>query len=76
MLYLLVAVVAWLIGGEVVKGWTSIIFVQLTVGGAQLMILGVMGEYLSRTYQESKRRPAYVLLETHGAQFVERDRHG
>ncbi|MEZ5204099.1 MAG: glycosyltransferase family 2 protein [Acidimicrobiales bacterium] len=69
MLYLIVAIVAWLIGGEVVRGWTSIIFVVLVAGGVQLLILGVFGEYLSRIYQETKRRPPYVLRATHGAAY-------
>jgi len=64
--YLLVAVTTYLVGGEVVKGWTSTILVQLTLGGVQLMILGVVGEYVSRIYQETKRRPAYVLRAAHG----------
>lgn len=76
VIYLLVAVVAYLVGGEVVKGWTSIIFVQLVVGGVMLMILGVVGEYVSRIYQETKRRPPYVLRGTHGARHVDRGRRG
>ena len=68
--------VAYLIGGEVVKGWTSIIFVQLILGGVMLMILGVVGEYVSRIYQETKRRPPYVLRTTHGARHVDRGRRG
>ncbi|HWJ97908.1 MAG TPA: glycosyltransferase family 2 protein, partial [Acidimicrobiales bacterium] len=72
--YLLIAVGTYLVGGEVVKGWTSIIFVQLILGGVQLMILGVAGEYVSRIYQESKRRPPYVLRTTHGARHVDRAR--
>lgn len=66
LLYFLVAVGTYLVGGEVVKGWTSTILVQLVLGGVQLMILGVVGEYLTRIYQEGKRRPAYVLRATHG----------
>lgn len=66
ILYLGVAVVAKVSGGEVPRGWTSIIFVQLIIGGVQLMIMGVMGEYLARTYQETKRRPLYTLRTFHG----------
>lgn len=71
LIYLLVAVVAKLHGGEVPKGWTSIIFVQLIIGGVQLMIMGVMGEYLARTYQETKRRPLYVLRGAHGVEHLD-----
>ena len=75
LVYLLVAVVAYL-RGDVVKGWTSIVFVQLILGGVILMVLGVVGEYVSRIYQESKRRPTYVLRATHGAEHVDPVRPG
>jgi len=40
--------------------------VVLTVGGAQLMLTGLLGEYLARVYDETKGRPLYVVDETHG----------
>ena len=54
------AVYRWL-QGEVVPGWTSLMVVVLLVGGVQLLVLGVMGEYLGRLYMEAKRRPLYVV---------------
>jgi dolichol-phosphate mannosyltransferase len=66
LVYLGVAVVAKVGGGAAPHGWTSIILVQLVVGGVQLIVLGVMGEYLARIYQESKRRPFYVVRASHG----------
>ena len=76
VVYLGVAVVAKVHGGSVPQGWTSIIFVQLIVGGIQLIMMGVSGEYLARTYQETKRRPGYVLGATHGARHVDEARRG
>lgn len=64
--YLMVAVVARIFGGEVPEGWTSIILVQLLLGGVQLTMMGVVGEYLGRTYHEAKRRPSYVVRTAHG----------
>jgi polyisoprenyl-phosphate glycosyltransferase len=69
--YLLWAILSKLLGGEVAEGWTSIIFIQLIIGGIQLIMIGVSGEYLARTYQETKRRPSYVLRATHGARRVD-----
>ncbi|MGH8059404.1 MAG: glycosyltransferase family 2 protein [Candidatus Entotheonellia bacterium] len=43
------------------RGWVSTIAVVLYVGGVQLLILGVIGEYLSRVYDEVRRRPLYIV---------------
>ncbi len=50
--------------GGVPEGWTSIIAVILTLGGMQLMMLGILGEYLARVYDETKMRPNYLVAET------------
>ena len=54
------AVVSWLVG-ETIPGWTSVMVVILTIGGIQLTVLGIIGEYLGRLYVESKRRPLYLI---------------
>ena len=52
----------WL--GTVVSGWTSIILAILLLGGVQLLVVGILGEYIGRIYLESKRRPLYVIEQT------------
>ncbi|MBF0385868.1 MAG: glycosyltransferase family 2 protein [Candidatus Omnitrophica bacterium] len=47
--------------GSPVTGWSSLMVVILVVGGIQMMTLGVLGEYLWRTFDESRRRPRYVI---------------
>ena len=47
--------------GNPPAGWTSIVAVTLLLGGAQLMVIGVLGEYVARIYAEAKRRPGYVI---------------
>jgi hypothetical protein len=47
--------------GLVVPGWTSTIVVVFFVGGVQLVMTGVMGEYIGRIYDEVKRRLLYVV---------------
>jgi glycosyltransferase involved in cell wall biosynthesis len=48
------------------QGWASTIAVVLFVGGAQLIMLGVLGEYLARVYDEVRRRPLYVVRSRKG----------
>jgi glycosyltransferase involved in cell wall biosynthesis len=62
--YIAVAVASRLWFGSVPEGWTSIIAVILTVGGMQLIVLGVLGEYLARVYDETKARPNYLVSDT------------
>lgn len=47
-----------------VKGWTSVIVSVLFIGALQLIILGILGEYLGKLFMESKRRPNYIIDET------------
>jgi len=49
-----------------VTGWTSLFIAILFVGGAQLVCLGIIGEYVGRIYGESKRRPLYLVQELVG----------
>ncbi len=47
-----------------VDGWASTICVILFVGGIQLLCMGILGQYLSKTYLETKHRPDYIVAET------------
>ncbi len=49
-----------------VPGWTSLIGVILLLGGAQLLALGVIGEYIARIFDEAKRRPLYLVRRSAG----------
>jgi dolichol-phosphate mannosyltransferase len=51
------------IAGSYVPGIASLTVVVLLLGGVQLLTLGIIGEYLGRSYEESKRRPIYVVGE-------------
>lgn len=54
--------------GNTIQGWTSIIVAVLFLGGVQLFTLGIIGEYLSRVYDEIKGRPLYIIDEEIGFQ--------
>ncbi len=47
--------------GHVVTGWTSLLTVVLVLGSAQLILFGLLGEYVGRLYLETKRRPLFVI---------------
>ncbi len=49
-----------------VSGWTSLLIALLFLGGVQLVVLGIFGEYLGRIYGEVKRRPLYLVKERLG----------
>lgn len=57
-------VVRKLIFGDPVDGWASTICIITFIGGIQLFCMGIMGQYLSKTYMEVKRRPHYIVRET------------
>ena len=48
------------------QGWGSLMVAVLFLAGVQLMVLGMMGEYLGRTYDEVKRRPLYIIRQKIG----------
>jgi len=60
-LYAMFALVAHLMSLYTISGWTSVILSVLFLGGVQLIILGIMGEYLGKLFVESKRRPLYII---------------
>ena len=57
-------VVRKIIFGDPVAGWASTICVIVFIGGIQLLCLGVMGQYIAKTYLETKKRPHYIVAET------------
>ena len=50
--------------GDPVSGWPSMVCLMLFVGGIQLICVGILGTYLSKTYLEVKNRPIYIAKET------------
>jgi len=62
-----VAILINYLGGQPVAGWSALVLVNLVIGGFQLLMLGVLGEYLWRAYDESPGRPRYLIEEVRGA---------
>lgn len=60
LLALVYTLIGWALG-HTVLGWTSVMTVILLLGSAQLIVIGVVGEYLGRLCLEAKQRPLYVI---------------
>ena len=60
----LVVFIRALVFGDAVAGWPSLVCIILFVGGVQLFCLGVIGQYISKIYKETKRRPQYIVAQT------------
>ncbi len=63
-LALIFVVVRALIFGDEVAGWPSLVCIITFLGGVQLFVMGMMGQYISKTYMEVKRRPHYIIKDT------------
>jgi dolichol-phosphate mannosyltransferase len=62
--YALVVLINKLVFKTPVEGWTSLMLVLLVVGGMQMVMLGIIGEYMWRTLDEARRRPRYIISAT------------
>ena len=57
-------IIKTLIFGDPTSGWPSLVCIIFFVSGIQLFCLGIIGQYLSKTYLETKKRPIYIIKET------------
>lgn len=69
VLFGIFALIAHVTGRVQASGWTSIVVLVLIFGGVQLVSLGVVSEYVGRTYEEVKRRPRYVIDRLQGVEW-------
>ena len=51
------------VSGNTVDGWASLVCIVAFLGGIQLLCLGIIGEYVGKTYLETKGRPRYIISE-------------
>lgn len=67
--------VVWMLGGRagLVPGWSSLMFVSLFMGGVLILLISTVGVYVGLIYQEVKRRPVYVVMDS-GSAKEEHDR--
>lgn len=63
-LFIVVIIVRTLMYGDPTSGWPSMVCIIFLVSGVQLFCIGIIGQYLSKTYLEVKNRPIYIVKET------------
>ncbi len=65
-LFMFIIVIRRAVFGDPVAGWASTMCVIVFIGGIQLFCLGIMGQYIAKTYLETKNRPHFIISETNG----------
>jgi len=63
-LFVIYSIVSFLFVQHTVAGWTSIMAAIAILGAAQLLVLGIVGEYVGRILRQTRKRPSYVVAET------------
>lgn len=64
--YMIIIIIKTIAYGETVQGYPSLMVIILFLGGIQLLSLGIIGEYIGRIFNETKRRPLYFVDEYNG----------
>lgn len=64
VLMIIVIIIKTLIFGDPVGGWPSLVCIIMLIGGIQLLCIGILGQYLAKTYLETKTRPIYITKES------------
>jgi len=65
-LYAAIIIISGLFFGRVVPGWTTLMAAVIFLGGVQLIVVGVVGEYIGRIYVEVQQRPLYLIKQKTG----------
>ncbi len=56
-------IVRTLVFGDPTSGWPSMVCIIMLVSGVQLLCMGIIGQYMAKTYLETKKRPLYLVEE-------------
>lgn len=69
---IIVIIVRTLVFGDPTAGWPSLVCIMLLLSGIQMLCIGIVGQYLAKTYLETKKRPIYLIGESN----ITGDGHG
>ncbi len=61
-IFLIYVLIQWFCG-NVIQGWTTIVFAVVAVGSVQMVSLGILGSYIGKIFLETKRRPPFIIRE-------------
>lgn len=64
LIMIVVVIVRTLIFGDPTSGWPSLVCIMLLLSGIQMLGIGIVGQYLAKTYLETKKRPIYLVRQT------------
>jgi polyisoprenyl-phosphate glycosyltransferase len=70
LLFVIYALVSFLFVQHTVAGWSSIVAVIAILGAAQLLVLGIIGDYVGRILRETRKRPSYIVAETEAERSI------
>ena len=61
MVVSIIFIIRWLLGEVAIIGWTSIVLSIWLIGGLNIIILGIVGLYIGKIFEETKHRPHYII---------------
>ena len=64
LIFIIFIIIKTLMYGDPVSGWPSLVCIILLTSGVQLLCIGIIGQYLAKTYLETKNRPIYIVKKT------------
>ncbi|MCL2888153.1 MAG: glycosyltransferase family 2 protein [Elusimicrobia bacterium] len=64
ILFIIFIIIRTLVYGDVMRGWPSLACIILFMGGIQLLCTGILGQYAAKIYNETKKRPLYIIKES------------
>lgn len=72
LVFVVIIIIRALVFGDPTQGWPSLVCIIVSLAGIQLFFIGILGQYLAKTYLETKRCPIYLVREKHTAKTPER----
>ena len=64
VIFIIFIIIKTLIFNDPTSGWPSLVCIITLIGGIQIFCTGILGQYLSKTYLETKKRPVYIVKDT------------